>query len=694
MDAEGRTPVRARAVVGSLVALTTIAVAQPLLDLLGRNAAFLVAHDARPADVVLIGVGLPLLLPLVLAAVVLVLRRVHGGLAAVVHGLLLVVLCGLFVLVAAQLTDLSPRVPGGVLVVVAIVVGVLLVLAYWRSATVRRTLMFAAVAAPIVSLMFLFLSPANALLFPGRSSAALPPLGPDAPPIVIAVFDELPVASLLGADRRIDPVAFPAFARLAGNATFLRNTTTVHGQTSDAVPAALDGRYPSAEKLPLAADHPQNLFALLSETYDLSVIEPITQLCPPGLCPREAGDDDDRLATLVRDLSVVGSHLVVPDDFAESLPPLDQGWRDFRADAAAAGKEGAVQDRFHAARTQRPSAGFDDFLAGIEPAGRPTLHFWHVLLPHSPWIYLPDDRQYVEVLPSPGIELGRWVADEWRVAQGYQRHLLQLQLADRLLGRLLDRLEEQGMYDDALIVVMADHGATFTPERSLRVIAPDTFGEIAAVPLLIKPPGQREGMISDQPVELVDVLPSILDLVGAPIPEGIDGRSVFSEGPIRTSKTFFGPVGPLEFPADGAEKWPIVERKQRLFGGPGPFEFPYNLAPPGHEEVLGATLPTDSPARPVAVQFTDPAKFANVDLDADTVPALIEGTVPVEEGLQPGTPVGIGVNGRMAAVTLLEGPPDTNRFRAMVPPDLLREGPNEVTVWLVEPELTLLGGAR
>ena len=686
---------RAREIVGSLVALTTISIAQPLLDLIGRNAAFLVAHDARPADVIGIGVGLPVVLPLALAAVVLVLRRVARPLGSIAHGILLVVFCGLFVLVAARLTDLSPVVPGPALIGCAVILGLLLVRAYWRSATLRRLLMSAAIAGPVVSLMFLFLSPANALLSPGRSSVALPPLGPDAPPIVVAVFDELPVASLLGADRRIDPAAFPSFARLAGSATFLRNATTVHGQTSDAVPAALDGHYPDAEKLPLAADHPQNLFALLSATYDMSVIEPITQLCPPGLCPRSGAEADSHGATLVRDLSIVGSHLVVPEDMAAGLPPLDQGWRDFRADAEAGGKEVAVRDRFREARTRRPSAGFDEFLAGIQPGGaRPTLHFWHVLLPHSPWVYLPDDRQYVDVLPSPGIVLGRWVEDEWRVTQGYQRHMLQLQLADRLLGRLLDRLEEQGMYDETLVVVMADHGASFTPERSLRVIAPDTFGEIAAVPLLVKPPGQRDPMISDQPVELVDVLPSILDLIGAPIPNGLDGRSPFSDGPVRTQKRFFGPVGPLDFPADGAEKWPIVERKQRRFAASGPFEFPYNLAPPGHEEVLGRPVPANPAERPAQVEFTDAGKFAAVDLAADTVPSLVEGSVAPDEGLEPGTVVAVGVNGRIGAVTLLEGPPETNRFRVMVPPSLLRDGRNEVTLWLVERELTLLGALR
>ncbi|MPZ74748.1 MAG: hypothetical protein GEU74_16295, partial [Nitriliruptorales bacterium] len=65
-----RSHLRPLHVAGSLVALVTVALAQPLLDLLGRNAAFLVAHNTGPLDVLGLGVGLPIVAPLVAAAVV------------------------------------------------------------------------------------------------------------------------------------------------------------------------------------------------------------------------------------------------------------------------------------------------------------------------------------------------------------------------------------------------------------------------------------------------------------------------------------------------------------------------------------------------------------------------------------------------------------------------------------------------
>ena len=47
-----------------------------------------------------------------------------------------------------------------------------------------------------------------------------------------------------------------------------------------------------------------------------------------------------------------------------------------------------------------------------------------------------------------------------------QRHLLQASYTDRLVGQILQRLEEVGVYDDAAIVVTADHGIAFSAART------------------------------------------------------------------------------------------------------------------------------------------------------------------------------------------------------------------------------------
>ena len=61
----------------------------------------------------------------------------------------------------------------------------------------------------------------------------------------------------------------------------------MHDYTFWAVPAILDGRRPAVEELPVVADHPQNLFTLLSGSgYEVHASEPVTRLCPAGICAR------------------------------------------------------------------------------------------------------------------------------------------------------------------------------------------------------------------------------------------------------------------------------------------------------------------------------------------------------------------------------------------------------------------------
>lgn len=682
-------PLGAREVLTSLVALAAVAIAQPLLDLIGRNATFLVAHDVTRFDVIGLGIALPILIPLAFGLIVLLLRPLRP-VAAALHAVLLGLLGAALVLLVLRLTGMIGSLHWAAVLAIAALVGGIVPLAYRFSESFRNLLPIAAFAAPAVTALFLFASPANALAFPSP-----PPVTPaaggasDAPPLVFIIFDELPIASLLGPDRLVDAEAFPNFARLAEDSTLYRNATTVHGQTSDAVPAALDGEYPRADALPVAADHPNNLIARLSSSHDLHVAEALTELCPPGRCKKAAGRPASaHYTTLARDIAVVGSHLVLPPALTTGLPAIDQGWRDFGAQAEAeGGKERAMHVRFHEARETHPADQFEAFVAGVGPTERPALHFVHTLLPHSPWQFLPDGREYAKEWDWPALNRGRWVDDEWRVAQTQQRHLLQLQLVDRLLGELLDKLQAIGIYDDAVVVLMADHGASFMPNTSLRVIQRETFGEIAAIPLFIKRPGEPGGQVSDRPMESVDIFPTVLDTLGLEPPPDIDGRSALDESaPPRTSKQFFGPTGPLTFPAHGKEKWAAVDRKEYWFGRSDAFPFPYGLAPEGHEDLLGKPVPPESPAAlpQLSVVLEDPDAYDDVDLDAAFVPAYLKATVVGP--LQASRPaIAIGVNGVISAVTLLEDDDsDRHPLRAMIPTSQLQDGANDVSFWLVQ----------
>jgi arylsulfatase A-like enzyme len=99
---------------------------------------------------------------------------------------------------------------------------------------------------------------------------------------------------------------------------------------------------------------------------------------------------------------------------------------------------------------------------------------------------------------------------------------------DEALGRLFETLERRGWFDQALIVVTSDHGEAFTENSELQSYFShhSAYEPAVRIPLIVKHPGQRRGARPTRRTQQIDVLPTILDAVGLPQPEGIDGRSV------------------------------------------------------------------------------------------------------------------------------------------------------------------------
>ena len=93
----------------------------------------------------------------------------------------------------------------------------------------------------------------------------------DPPPVVMLVFDEWPLASIVRSDGTIDADLYPNVAALAGDSTWYRDTTTVANLTNFAVPALLTGNFPEEGDTADTATHPENLFTLLGGNYDIDV---------------------------------------------------------------------------------------------------------------------------------------------------------------------------------------------------------------------------------------------------------------------------------------------------------------------------------------------------------------------------------------------------------------------------------------
>lgn len=491
--------------------LWAFAAVQPLLDVLGDTPEFFVARGNTRADILLLAFGLALLPPSAMFLLELTLLRLPRARWAL-HLLLVAGLTGVIALqVLGDVWPGGPAVP----IALAAVAGVAGAWLYAGRGGVRSFLTVLTPAPAVFLAIFLLLSPVAELVLPQDDVSAASAEGGGAP-VVMVVFDELAGGSLMDRRLQIDARRYPNFAELARDSTWYRNATTVDYATERAVPALLTGARAGGDSLPIASDHPRNLFTLLGGRYTLDVRETATELCPESLCGERARKEGgDRLRSLVDDLSVVSLRLLLPDDLADDLPSVDATFEGFRDQGGGAAASVRV-------RSGIPQSAFDDrprqfsrFLSRIDDSGaRPRLSFLHLAMPHWPWQYLPSGRQYAtDTSRIPGIEGSSWVDDPYLAQQGYQRYLLQLEYVDRLIGRLLTRLREQGLYDRALLVVTADHGVSFRAGTPRRYATRRNLPDIASVPLFIKGPGQRQGWVDDSPVQTIDVVPTIVDLL-------------------------------------------------------------------------------------------------------------------------------------------------------------------------------------
>jgi arylsulfatase A-like enzyme len=166
-------------------------------------------------------------------------------------------------------------------------------------------------------------------------------------------------------------------------------------------------------------------------------------------------------------------------------------------------------------------------------ADRPFFLYLHLMDPHTP--YVPPRPALEHVFGAgaqPDVERANDAVWEEQpppeptratVAKLYDAEVHSL---DTALGIFLTVLERAGRLDHALVIVVADHGEELW-ERGLHGHGHTLHDELIRVPLLVRVPGQQRARRSAAPVSLIDLAPTVLEAVGAPVPERMAGRSLW-----------------------------------------------------------------------------------------------------------------------------------------------------------------------
>lgn len=164
-----------------------------------------------------------------------------------------------------------------------------------------------------------------------------------------------------------------------------------------------------------------------------------------------------------------------------------------------------------------------------------------IFRPHMPW-EVPQkyfDLYPIEDIPDLEIEENdlrdalvhtrrgwhKFVLENQQWKHVVQAYLASISFADAQIGRLLEALDESGKADETIVVLWSDHGMHIGEKENWEKFT--LWEESTRVPFFVRAPGVSEpGSVVTQPVSLLDVYPSLVDLAGYDTPEHCDGVSV------------------------------------------------------------------------------------------------------------------------------------------------------------------------
>jgi arylsulfatase A-like enzyme len=330
----------------------------------------------------------------------------------------------------------------------------------------------------------------------------------------------------------------PFLARMAKEGAMFRNAFAQAGWTKVSTPSFMTGLYPSAHGVWKIVDRLPAAATTMAEAF------------------RSAG-----YATV--------SYSSVP--FTGMGSNLHQGYEELH-------ERSSVDTGRYASKTAREYVDrASTFLA--QHRDTPFFMYLHVFDPHSPfeprrpwdatWADAAKREEHLQqleamrkVIANPfmadrgmatrdemvkaGVDPAVYLAHERDWYDGSIRGL------DAELSRLFERLRSLGLDRDVAVVFLSDHGEEFQ-EHGRMWHGQSVYGEMMHVPLIVRWPARLDGgRVVDEPVQLVDVMPTVLDLTGIEHPKGLQGQSLL-------------PL--LRPPADGAAGWkrrPVILEKQPM----------------------------------------------------------------------------------------------------------------------------------
>jgi arylsulfatase A-like enzyme len=204
--------------------------------------------------------------------------------------------------------------------------------------------------------------------------------------------------------------------------------------------------------------------------------------------------------------------------------------------------------------------------------------------PHEPW----DAPRWYEEAYNPGYDGESYRYPVYGKADVYSKaeldqiramYAAEATLVDRWVGSLLESVERMGLMDNTCVMFMADHGVSTGDHGWTGKNAMPMYEIVAHVPMMIHLPGQTRSRRIRELVQHCDIVPTMLDLAGRDIPEGLSGvslRPALEGKPMETRPFIFtrGNGGLLITSDEWSLVYPVTSGDKRKEARPSLFHLP------------------------------------------------------------------------------------------------------------------------
>jgi len=170
--------------------------------------------------------------------------------------------------------------------------------------------------------------------------------------------------------------------------------------------------------------------------------------------------------------------------------------------------------------TENPAGHAQEFGAFLDSlnGSKPFCFWWGTHDPHRPYTRGHGRRVGID---STKLKVPKFLPDIPVVRGDLADYFAEIKRVDREIGALLKKLEEKGMLENTMIVVTGDNGMPFPRAKA------NLYDYGTRVPLVISFPAKfKRNRRSDAFVNLIDLMPTFLEVAKVPVPKDLDGKSL------------------------------------------------------------------------------------------------------------------------------------------------------------------------